>query len=281
MFTENFRGELISIGFVESEKNNNLLIGSHDNKTYGADFGTNEIFYMEDMERITQEDDPEDGYLSRLNKIKEIAKSGHEKRESAIDTSENRATEERETYTTTQNITPTRSYEPESPVSYYKPEENNLPVRHENKPVNQGIVRPAVSTKEAIEAWQEYQGLKKAILEPSDLQRIQDKDFVKKSGWRKFATFYNLTDRIVEEHRIDNGNAFIWKVKVECTAPTGRIVEGVAMCSSSEKSGNRIEHDVYSTAHTRAKNRAISDMIGAGEVSAEEMHQEVTAGGVY
>ena len=31
------------------------------------------------------------------------------------------------------------------------------------------------------------------------------------------------------------------------------------------------EHDIISTAHTRAKNRAISDIIGTGEVSAEEM----------
>ena len=31
------------------------------------------------------------------------------------------------------------------------------------------------------------------------------------------------------------------------------------------------EHDVISTAHTRAKSRAIADLIGAGEVSAEEM----------
>ena len=32
-----------------------------------------------------------------------------------------------------------------------------------------------------------------------------------------------------------------------------------------------MEHDVYATAHTRAKNRAISDLVGGGEVSAEEM----------
>ena len=48
---------------------------------------------------------------------------------------------------------------------------------------------------------------------------------------------------------------------------------GVASCDSREKpdSKNRLEHDVATMAHTRAKNRAISDCIGTGEVSAEEM----------
>jgi len=135
-----------------------------------------------------------------------------------------------------------------------------------------GIVRPAVTAGEAATAWNEYIEMRKVILHQSDFQKIQDKDFIKKSGWRKFATFYNLTDTIEEEKRIKcNDGSFIWKIKVICTAPNGRQTEGVSMCSSKEKSGARIEHDVYSTAHTRAKNRAISDMIAAGEVSAEEV----------
>lgn len=149
----------------------------------------------------------------------------------------------------------------------------------ENAPTNTStdgysgdIVRPAISAVQAKQAWQEYLDMRSVILEKSDFQAIQGKDFIKKSGWRKFATFYNLTDKIVQEDRIDSGNGvFVWKIKVICTAPNGRQTEGVAMCSSAEKSGSRIEHDVYSTAHTRAKNRAISDMIAAGEVSAEEM----------
>jgi hypothetical protein len=116
--------------------------------------------------------------------------------------------------------------------------------------------------------------MRNTILAQSDFHRIQNKDFIKKSGWRKFATFYNLTDVIAEENRITvDDKEFIWKIKVVCTAPNGRQTEGVAMCSSKEKSGARIEHDVYSTAHTRAKNRAISDMIAAGEVSAEEVSE--------
>ncbi len=135
-----------------------------------------------------------------------------------------------------------------------------------------GIVRPAVSAAEALAAWKEFQELKNLIIDHSDLQKIQGKNFIKKSGWRKFATFYNLTDNIVEENQIPlEKGGFYWKIKVVCTAPNGRQTEGVGMCASSEKSGARQLHDIYTTAHTRAKNRAISDMIAAGEVSAEEM----------
>lgn len=135
-----------------------------------------------------------------------------------------------------------------------------------------GIVRPAVSAQEAVAAWREFQQLKKCILSKTDLVNIQGKDRIVKSGWRKFATFYNLTDRIVDEIKEDLGNnAFSWKMKVICTAPNGRQTEGIAICTSTEKKFAHPEHDVYTTCHTRAKNRAISDMIAAGEVSAEEL----------
>lgn len=149
-----------------------------------------------------------------------------------------------------------------------------IPVHVEVLPalIDADIVRPAISAQDAIAAWKEFQNLKTAILDKTDIMVIQGNNYTKKAGWRKFATFYNLTDKITEETRIPTENgSFLWKFKVECTAPNGRTAEGVAMCSSTEKSGKRIEHDTYATAHTRAKNRAISDMIAAGEVSAEEM----------
>lgn len=136
-----------------------------------------------------------------------------------------------------------------------------------------GIVRPMVSATQAKEVWDEFQALKRAIIEPSDLQNISGKSFVKKSGWRKLANAFNLSDEIIEEVRQDtpDGKGYQWTIKVKAIAPNGRSCVGVAKCDSSEKSGARKEHDTYTTAHTRAKNRAISDLIAAGEVSAEEM----------
>jgi len=137
------------------------------------------------------------------------------------------------------------------------------------------IVRPAVTALQAIAAWEEFQALKKAVINKSDLQKIGDKEFVKKSGWRKLAQYFNLTDQIIDEKQefTPDGKNWTWTVKVRCIASNGRTTEGVGKCSTLERKFAHVEHDTYATAHTRAKNRAISDMIAAGEVSAEEVSE--------
>lgn len=140
-----------------------------------------------------------------------------------------------------------------------------------------------------------YQEAIKALLTPADYQTIANKDFKKKSAWRKLATAFRISDEIVNEQlEYDDVNQIVRaRYRVRCTLPNGRSAEGVGVCSIYDKiryvAGKKpadtetpsnfvlrgrfsnAEHDVPSTAHSRAKNRAISDLIGAGEVSAEEM----------
>ena len=141
-----------------------------------------------------------------------------------------------------------------------------------------------------------YQEAIKAMLTPEDYQTIANKDFKKKSAWRKLATAFRISDKIVDEElEFDDANQIIRaRYRVRCTLPNGRSAEGVGVCSIFDKIRynptqkydadtetpsnfelrgrfSNAEHDVPSTAHSRAKNRAISDLIGAGEVSAEEM----------
>jgi len=139
-------------------------------------------------------------------------------------------------------------------------------------PISMDIVRPAVTAQQAAAAWQEFQQLKRAGINKSDLQNVQGKDFIKKSGWRKLAQYFNLTDDIVQEVRepMPDGG-WVWTIKVKCIAANGRYTIGVGKCASNERKFAHAEHDTYAQAHTRAKNRAISDMIAAGEVSAEEV----------
>lgn len=151
-----------------------------------------------------------------------------------------------------------------------------------------------VNVDGAVEFWDNYQELTKALLDESDYQGTQ---FKKKSAWRKYATAFNLSDEIIKEEEIrepDTQQIITSKVWVKCTAPNGRSTVGVGICSIYDKISNKdmsqpsnfmlrqrfsnAEHDIPSTAHTRAKNRAISDMIGAGEVSAEEMSLEAMQG---
>ena len=150
-----------------------------------------------------------------------------------------------------------------------------------------------VNVDGAVEFWDNYQELTKALLDESDYQGTQ---FKKKSAWRKYATAFNLSDDIIKEEEIrdENQQIITSKIWVKCTAPNGRSTVGMGVCSIFDKINKKdntqptnfelrkrfsnAEHDIPSTAHTRAKNRAISDMIGAGEVSAEEMSLEAMQG---
>lgn len=150
---------------------------------------------------------------------------------------------------------------------------------------------------DAAEAFMDnYQELVTRLLKESDYQQIGEKKAKKKSAWRKLATAFNISDEVVkEEITVDETNQIVSaKYYVKATLPNGRSSIGVGACSiydkirykgtpknpaDKETPSNFIlrgrfsnaEHDVPSTAHTRAKSRAISDLIGSGEVSAEEM----------
>jgi len=140
-------------------------------------------------------------------------------------------------------------------------------------------VRALVTPEQAKEQYKTFEELKAALLSPNDYATIMGKPYVTKSGFRKIAVVFGLSDEIVDEEkhvRVED-LSFYWRVRVRVTAPNGRTSEGVAICDSKEKNFAHVEHDVYATAHTRAKNRAISDMVAGGLVSAEEMETTATA----
>jgi len=139
----------------------------------------------------------------------------------------------------------------------------------------QEIVKPLVSVEQAVEQWNIFEDLKQQLLVEDDYAKIQGKPYVKKSGFRKIAVFFNLSDEIIHEERVDREDgSFYWRIKVKATAPNNRTSIGVGVCDSRERRFSHVEHDVYATAHTRAKNRAISDMVAGGIVSAEEMGED-------
>lgn len=151
-----------------------------------------------------------------------------------------------------------------------------------------------VDVESAKAFMQNYQEVVEALLDDGDYQKMGKNKFKKKSAWRKLQTAFNISDSIVkEETEVDEkGQIISSKFYVKATLPNGRSSVGVGVCSifdkitkkdASQPSNfvlrnrfNNAEHDVPSTAHTRAKSRAISDLIGAGEVSAEELEGHET-----
>lgn len=126
----------------------------------------------------------------------------------------------------------------------------------------------------------------------------------KKQAWRKLAVFFNITmPNEVDSPKIEVqqvGEFGVVKVerytnmtittfmdssfrilRAECMVRavkngTSFSCVGYGACAADERSTGRAgfthaDHDIVSTAFTRAYNRAISDMVGMGEVSAEEI----------
>ena len=172
-----------------------------------------------------------------------------------------------------------------------------------NLVVRDAIVMPAVTAEKALEAWNAYQDLKKKIAEPSDKQKIQGRDFLKKSYWRKIATFFNLSVEMVEEKtetvKYLGIDVLAYHFRARATANNGRFAEGTGSCDiydhATIKDGKFMVYDKYkkgfkeaepksihnarTTAETRAWNRAVSNLVGGGEVSAEEIKEEIITNG--
>lgn len=133
------------------------------------------------------------------------------------------------------------------------------------------IVVCAVTAEVMRASMQQFQSVKASLLDKKDIATIQNKPYIKRSGWRKLGLAFNLSDEIIKEVRDEIDGGFLWRIWVRVWAPNGRSVVGIGGCCSDERDFAHLEHDVYATAHTRAKNRALSDMIGSGEVSWEEL----------
>ena len=146
-------------------------------------------------------------------------------------------------------------------------------------PAITGIVRPLVSPQAAQQAVQDYELLKRAIVRPEDQVLIDGKPYLKKSFWRRVSTFFGVSLELVgEEYILDEATGvYGYSVMYRAMAPNGQSCVADGMCMSDDKRDKhgailrRTRHVIRATAHTRAKNRAISDLVGGGEVSAEEM----------
>lgn len=165
------------------------------------------------------------------------------------------------------------------------------------------LVKPVENVEEVVGVYDQFEEIKEKLLDTNtDLTEIGGGVHVNKSGWRKIATAFNLSIETVSTDRKVEDGVVKFTVEAKAVAPNGKSVSGVAMCSSNEsnhmesvenidnwdKDDDDIlkvdgkwrrlkeprevnEHNIIATAETRAKNRAISDLVGGGEVSAEEI----------
>jgi hypothetical protein len=141
-------------------------------------------------------------------------------------------------------------------------------------PQERAMVRAAPG--DVVDAFSEYQKIQQALdnAMPDCLMQIQGRAFRKKSYWRAIATAFNLTVTLNGEERVEHEGDWGYVVVYTAAASNGRSADGDGACFAIEKGrGQGTVHNVRAHAHTRAYNRAVSNLVGFGEVSAEEMQQ--------
>lgn len=149
----------------------------------------------------------------------------------------------------------------------------------EVRPPGNEVLMP-LDTEQVVAGMEAYQDMLPRLLTESDWQDAgRDGRFVKKSGWRKIARAFNLSVMVVSVRieRDADGNPTRAETIARAMAPNGQVSDADGYCSADEKrfeqpkGRQKLENDLRATATTRAKNRAISDLVGMGEVSAEEI----------
>lgn len=148
---------------------------------------------------------------------------------------------------------------------------------------------PIFSGAQMAHAMTAYRELQTALDQamPDQIMELDGKPFRKKGYWRAVAVAFGVSVEPTAERREINGqfqdgkDNFGYIVTYRATAPNGRFVSSDGSCFAIEKAkrGDEMwtalprqatEHNVRAHAHTRAFNRAVSNLVAFGEVSAEE-----------
>jgi uncharacterized protein (DUF3820 family) len=123
-----------------------------------------------------------------------------------------------------------------------------------------------------------YDAACRSLIGPNDVQKEGGREFKKKSAWRKLARHFGIsvtTDPTAAHIVHYPGGEWVAYAHATAIAPWGQRYDDVGACGSDEESGRReiTYADAIATAQTRAANRATSNLIAMGEVSADELSE--------
>ena len=157
--------------------------------------------------------------------------------------------------------------------------EKKLAKREETAEAVQDLVLiPVASPDDLVAAMANYQTIMRRLLDSSDYYKAGDgQPRIRKSGWRKLALAFGLSDEILDEKRLvdpADPSHIIYRTTVRVWSRSGRSVQAVGSADSRERDWAHLEHDLRALAHTRAKSRAIADILGSAELIAEETGEE-------
>ncbi len=159
-----------------------------------------------------------------------------------------------------------------------------------------------------------YDRAVESLIGENDVQKEGQRSFKKKSAWRKLQRHFRIDTRIIAREFVDvhasgslhDADRIVTTavVTVEARAPWGQVAQAIGACGFDEETaaGPQLDAngaqlfwpsgdpkinkgkaislaDMVATAETRATNRAVSNLIAMGEVSAEEIGRRNRDGG--
>jgi len=133
-----------------------------------------------------------------------------------------------------------------------------------------------VDYRNAKAAREAFESFKKSVLTADDFYKQGNKLYVRKSGWMMYAMALGITTHVYNERsesvKFKGQEALVYHFEAKAVAPNGRSSEAVGSASSDEgKPWCDAIHSIRAMAQTRAVERAISNLVGGGEVGADEM----------
>lgn len=134
---------------------------------------------------------------------------------------------------------------------------------------------------EAKEWYRSFNEFKESVIESNKNftaeinVRGQKKRLINRAGWRAIAQAFHLNDEILKTEVIQHPDGKNFTVAVTGRVyhqASGRSIDCVGAASTDEpgKGWPPTYHNCFAIAHTRMKNRGISDIVGSGEPSSDE-----------
>lgn len=121
-----------------------------------------------------------------------------------------------------------------------------------------------------------FEEFKRAVLTDGDFYEQGGKKYVRKSGWMKYAMALGIStevfDEVCQTVKFNGVDTLVYNFTAKASAPNGRFAIAVGSASSDEgKPWAKALHSIRAMAQTRAVERAISNLVGGGEVGADEL----------
>jgi len=116
-----------------------------------------------------------------------------------------------------------------------------------------------------------FREVKENILENNDYIVIDGIKYIKRSGWKKISSAFSISMEI-RSFEMKGDDTITAIVNARAYLPDGKFSDNIGICESSELIYiGKTAQNTAATALTRGFNRYVSDPIGNGEISAEEI----------